>query len=241
MARTRLLAIDKGNTRGKAAVFTETNETFRFDFTDAQSLLEWFLPLQPTHAIYCNVGAKDEVFEQMVSRKVSMLQLNHSANFPFQNKYQTPQTLGMDRAAAVAGAIEIFPNTNCLVIDVGTCITYDFVTAEKNYLGGAIAPGLQMRLQAMHEFTAKLPNVKAKLPETFIGNTTETSMLSGAFYGVLAEINGTIERYEEQFGNLQVLICGGDAHLFDKRTKKSIFVAPDLVLTGLKNIATINI
>jgi type III pantothenate kinase len=156
---------------------------------------------------------------------------------PFFIDYGTPQTLGMDRVAAVAGALYHFPGQASLVIDMGTCVTYDFINKEGHYLGGAISPGLKMRLRAMHDYTQKLPLAElSDAPEEFIGSSTVACLQSGAYFGLLGEINDTVERYEGRFGTLNVLLCGGDTPLFDKHTKKSIFAAPDLVLFGLHKI-----
>ncbi|MGC4020868.1 MAG: type III pantothenate kinase [Cyclobacteriaceae bacterium] len=129
-------------------------------------------------------------------------------------KYKTPETLGVDRIAAVCGALDLFPNSNSLAIDMGTCITYDFLDQQKNYCGGGISPGMAMRFEAMHTFTKRLPLVTA-MQEKLIGDTTESSMRSGVMNGILAELNGIIDRYKLEYPDLRVVLCGGDTLFFE--------------------------
>jgi type III pantothenate kinase len=147
----------------------------------------------------------------------------------------------MDRIAGVCGAIQLFPGSNNLVIDAGTCITYDFVDEMAQYHGGGISPGLNMRFKAVHTFTAKLPLVSAKAGVDLIGTTTETSIQSGVINGLLSEIEGTIGRYAVKFPGLKVILCGGDAGFFENQLKATIFAVPDLVLFGLNSILIHNV
>jgi type III pantothenate kinase len=237
------LTIDVGNTKIKAGVFNEDvlDEIFVFEKKEVHSIKNIIKKNNITHSILSNVGNENDEIESFLSEQTQFLKLNRQTKLPFHNNYKSPETLGMDRVSAVAGSLHFFSNTNCLIIDAGTCITYDFISSDKNYFGGAIAPGLQMRLNAMHQFTKKLPQLSFSEIDDFVGNTTETSMLSGAFYGMLNEINETISRYEQQYGTLQVITCGGDSILFDKHIKRSIFAAPYLVLYGLNKILSFNV
>jgi type III pantothenate kinase len=237
------LVVDVGNTRIKAAVFGNggmLSEVSFFEGTDSGMLNHMLAAYRPDHSLVSAVGTIPEGLLPLLQQHTQVVVLSYQLVFPFVNEYATPHSLGMDRAAGVAGAVSLFPHKNCLVIDAGTCVTFDFVTDDGRYLGGAISPGLRMRLRAMHAFTQKLPEVAFELPRHFIGTSTQTSLLSGAYFGLLGEINDTIQRYEEQFGEVQVILCGGDAGMFDKRTKKSIFAAPDLVLHGLFKILQLN-
>ena len=155
--------------------------------------------------------------------------------------YTTPATLGVDRIAAICGAIEIFPQQNCLVVDAGTCINYEFLDAALNYHGGAISPGIQMRFDALHKFTARLPLIKEFNKTELVGNSTESCMTSGVVNGVVAEVNGIIEKYAQKFPDLGVILCGGDAYFFENNLKQPIFAAPDLVLHGLNRILQHNV
>jgi type III pantothenate kinase len=242
MEVAKSVVIDIGNTRSKMAVFEggELQQSWVITDFDLSNLRDIIQRFQPNQSILSSVGIDIPGLKQELQEQTRFFELTHRLPTPFTNQYLTPETLGMDRVAAVAGALHFFEHQNCLVLDMGTCITYDFVTAESNYLGGAIAPGLRMRLLSMAKMTSRLPELDFELPSSFIGNTTKTSMLSGVYYGLLGEINQTIERYEEQFGEVKVLMCGGDAPLFDKHTKKSIFAAPDLVLYGLNKLLQYN-
>ncbi|MBI1221131.1 MAG: type III pantothenate kinase [Bacteroidetes bacterium] len=166
--------------------------------------------------------------------KCEELDLNHA--LPVTILYQTPSTLGKDRIAGICGARHLFPNQACLVIDAGTCITFDLVDAEGNYPGGSISPGIQMRLKAMHEQTGRLPLLDWEDPDGFIGDSTKMSMLQGVKQGVLGECERQIRLYKERYPSLQILITGGDCSFFEINLKMDIFAAPNLVLTGLNTI-----
>lgn len=178
--------------------------------------------------------------EELLSTARKFIPLSFQTPLPFKILYQTPVSLGKDRIAAVAGAYSLYPDRNILVIDAGTCITYDILTADGKYPGGAISPGIQMRFKAMHTFTGKLPLIE---PDDFyglIGQTTHESMRSGVFNGVIAEITETIRLYKEKFDNLLVMMTGGDYQFLHNKLKISIFAAPDLVLLGLNEIFDYN-
>lgn len=242
MALTRNIVVDIGNTRGKAAVFEGAVLLEKITFTgeDIQAIDKLLAQYAPSYSLLSSVGMKADNIMDRLKKQTTFFELLPALTVPFQNLYATPHTLGMDRVAGVAGAMHFFAGQHCLVMDMGTCVTYDFVSASGDYLGGAISPGLHMRLKAMSHYTQRLPLLDFEKPASFIGNSTQSSMLSGVYYGLLGEINETILRYEEQFGEVQVILCGGDAELFDKHTKKSIFAAPDLVLYGLNNILDYN-
>jgi type III pantothenate kinase len=167
--------------------------------------------------------------------------LRHTLPLPITNHYATPATLGVDRLAGACGARQMFPGSNCLVIDAGTCITYDFLDAGGSYLGGGISPGLHMRFQAVHTFTKKLPLVQAVDNINLIGNSTEQCIQSGVIHGVLEEVQGIIRQYREKFEDLKVILCGGDTHFFENQLKASIFAVPELVLSGLNSILIYNV
>jgi len=162
--------------------------------------------------------------------------LDVSDTLPVTIGYKTPSTLGRDRIAAVCGARYLFPNSACLVIDAGTCITYDLLDQDGKYHGGAISPGIVMRLKAMNEFTGKLPLLDWEDLEGFLGDSTKSSMLQGVKQGMLGEAVRQIDLYAEKYADLKVLITGGDSPFFEKNLKKDIFAAPNLVLIGLNTI-----
>jgi type III pantothenate kinase len=160
---------------------------------------------------------------------------------PFINKYESPSTLGSDRVSLVAGALKYFPGKNVLVISAGTCITYDFINNKKEYLGGSISPGLNMRFAALHHFTAELPLVKQKKINRIIGNSTVNSILTGVINGMTHEMDGFINEYKKSFHDVQVILTGGDADWFALRLKNSIFAVPDLTLFGLNEILKLHV
>lgn len=207
--------------------------------------LEDFQSLATNHSIQnvilCNVGQAipAEVLE-FLRQEFFYLELTHETPLPIQIAYQTPQTLGKDRIAAVVGAFDMFPNENCLAIDAGTCITYEILTAAGIYLGGNIAPGLAMRLEAMHHFTAKLPWVEAGATQSWIGYSTKSALQNGAQLGLVLEVEGFIEKCKREFGKLNIIITGGDADFLKQQLKSQIFINPDLVLQGLNKILNHN-
>lgn len=232
------LVIDFGNTRIKAATFSanELVEDFSFQSTDE---LRSFL-----NANYFEGGitssvttSAEEISGWMNARKKFVLAYN--LPLPIKILYKTPETLGVDRIAAVCGALSIFPSDDCLVIDAGTCITYDFIDRNKKYHGGAISPGISMRFEAMHTFTKRLPLVRAA-PEKLVGDSTESSMRSGVMNGILSEVEGFINNYQTKYPDLRVVLCGGDTRFFENSLKPTIFAAPDLVLIGLNRILNHN-
>lgn len=170
----------------------------------------------------------------------NFINLNSSTRIPLINKYKTPKSLGNDRIAAVVGAVSLYPRNNILIIEAGTCITFDFVNSNNEYLGGGISPGIEMRFKSLHNFTDKLPFVKKRDCNKLIGQTTEESILSGILNGVSSEIDGIITCYLENYENLTIILSGGDIKYFDKRLKNNIFAIPNLVLTGLNIILDFN-
>ena len=238
------LVIDAGNTKIKVAVFDNRTIRFTESFNEIDpeilSLIESGSRIE--NAILSTVRADLNGVEEFLKSNFSYIRFNHESASPLKNHYKSRSTLGLDRLAAVAGAKALYPNDNCLVIDSGTCITYDFVDVEGNYYGGSISPGLSMRLKAMHTFTGKLPH--PKLDDTFrenIGNDTRTALLSGVQNGTFYEAQGFINNYYSIHSNLKVLLCGGDYPFFAGRLKNSIFAPavktePHLVLIGLNEI-----
>lgn len=170
----------------------------------------------------------------------AVIYLNHETPIPIENLYSTPETLGPDRLAAVIGAKSLMPNSNVLVIDMGTAITYDFASAEGQYLGGNISPGIEMRLRALHEFTAKLPLVSQTGELPLIGNCTETAIRVGVMMGVKSEIEGYIRTHLQKKTNVSVFLTGGDTINFEDSVKSRIFAQKFLVHVGLESVFEFN-
>jgi len=238
------LCIDIGNTRAKYAVFDheEVVKVGVWDNFDLSTLraIQKEIPMIQRIIVSTVTLLKQNVLKEINIKPDRYLLLDHLTPIPIKNKYKTPETLGKDRLSAVIGASAVFPQRDCLVIDAGTCIKYDFISKKAVYKGGSISPGMNMRLEAMHHFTAKLPLVKPGKYDSLIGTDTNTAILSGAQSGALAEINGMIAAYVEKFGRIKVIITGGDAKFFAKRMKRKIFVSPNLVLIGLHKILNFN-
>lgn len=235
------LAVDYGNSRIKAGLFEQTNLIEALSFETDADLFNWLDQHAIDHVIVSSVTQKADGVIDRITCQGNKLTMSASMPLPFVNHYGTPHTLGVDRIAAACGAYDMMPNQNVLVIDLGTCINYEFVDVTGAYHGGAISPGVKMRFQSMHTFTAKLPLVKSQENAPLIGNSTETCMQSGVMNGVLGELEGIIDRYMEKYPSMGVILCGGDAFLFENKLKRPIFVAPNLVLSGLNRIMLHNV
>ena len=239
------LIIDIGNTLAKVALFE-----------DSDPLVVTYLPLltvealelvlsnsglaRPDCAILSSVRHFDDVIIDYLKANFRLLLLSADTSLPIKNLYGSPDTLGYDRIAAAVAAAALFPERNVLIINAGTAITYDLVTNRAEYLGGAISPGLTMRLMALHSFTQKLPLVELKDETSIVGRTTEESILSGVVNAARAEIDGMIEKFNNHYDQLAVILSGGDIKYFDKSLKNSIFAIPNIVISGLNQLLAFN-
>ena len=193
------LVIDVGNTFVKFGIFDLEGLQYeksckKSDFLDVLNGISSEFP-NIQHVLIASVGDLAALPLEKLEHHYTVMHLNPEINLPFDNKYSTPKTLGTDRIALISAAVQQFPHQNVLVIDTGTCITYDFVNAETEYLGGAISPGLAMRYRALNSFTEKLPLLSCNMPKTLIGNSTADSIHSGVVHGVLYEMERFIENY----------------------------------------------
>ena len=186
------------------------------------------------------IPLSQEAEDALATLPFPCLRMSAQLKMPFRIGYNTPGTLGPDRLAAVAGAHAQQPGHNLLVIDAGTAITYDLLTADGTYLGGQISPGISMRFKALHHFTGKLPLVDREGERTPIGNSTETAIREGVLQGVDKEIEGYIREYTEKYPSLFVFLTGGDAFRLDNRAKSRTFADNLLVTKGLNRILTLN-
>jgi type III pantothenate kinase len=232
-----LLAIDVGNTQIKLAVFEQNTLINKksIPYSDwkkeVENILFFFTEIK--NIAIASVGNLQKEDFLGFKKGVKVFFLTHESKFPFQNLYATPKTLGMDRMIVAAGAVLKYPNQNRLVIDAGTCITYDFVDASDRYLGGAIAPGIRLRYESLHNYTAKLPLLEKEQPNTILGDSTKQSIHSGVINGVTFEIEGFISSILNKNDNFIIILTGGDAEFLAKRFKNTIFANPNFLLESL--------
>lgn len=237
------LVVDIGNTKVKAAVFASNQmmESVSFEENEAKKHLETMIQNHEINAcILSSVKNENQEISRILKRIPFFIELNSETQVPFYNRYQTPKTLGKDRIALVAGAFAQFPNKNVLVIDAGTCITFDFLNAQNEYLGGAISPGINIRYRALHDYTAKLPQLSKSEDYALEGKSTAESIHSGVINGIIQEINGVINQYQEKYPDLTVILTGGDTKFLSKQLKNSIFAHQNFLLLGLNQILTFN-
>ncbi len=238
------LIIDIGNTNIKLGLFNslELEKVIITKNINKQLIDDIFRQFIIEKIIISKVGKElsDGIKSFLESKNIQIIYLSFKTKLPIHNNYQTPKTLGQDRIAGVIGGYELKNPIGTLVIDAGTCITYDFITKEGVYLGGSISPGLSMRFKAMNEFTVALPLLNKQRLNTFVGYNTETSMITGVQSGLTFEIQGFIEEYINKYGQIKVIMTGGDAVYLASLLKNKIFVSAELVLIGLNKILNYN-
>lgn len=237
------LILDIGNSYTKTAVFDDNKLCELFveeTFIERKliAILEKY-----TNVSKAIVSSVLEInYKELLSKHIKSVHVFNNLNeLPITNLYKTPETLGNDRLAGIIGAINVFPSSDVLVIDAGTAITYDLVTKDKNYHGGSISPGINMRYKALHTFTGKLPLVSQKDKMNFIGDSTENAIASGVQNGIIYEIETYINNIKNKYPEIKIILTGGDADFIRKNLKKNtIFVEQNLILKGLNSILTNN-
>ncbi len=178
--------------------------------------------------------------EELLRQETKFHKLDHQSRLPVTTPVGKPETIGADRLALVVAAATLFPGTNNLVIGLGSAITYNYVNKYREFIGGSISPGMEMRFRSLHTFTAKLPLVKADWNFPLAGYDTRTNILSGVILGMAKEVDGIIGAYEEKYDNFNVLLSGGDSVYFTRHLKKKIFADPYLIYKGLYAISAFN-
>jgi len=238
-----------GNTRTKIAVFDTPANDNELRFYDVvmnvdlkpQLLLDWVTKFKIRQSIISSVVNHAAFVEEILKRQTFFIELTHHTPIPIINTYGTPATLGRDRLAVVVAGNVLHPKNDILVIDAGTCITYDFIDKMSVYHGGSIAPGIQMKFKAVHTFTDQLPLIKTTELGSLTGKSTHEAIVSGVLHGTIAEMQGIIDKYCQEYPQLRVLLTGGDAVFFETNLKSEIFACPNLVLQGINQILNYNV
>jgi type III pantothenate kinase len=237
---TMNLVIDQGNTRCKLALFEQAGEPIRetdLPVLDQAGLQAFLDGDKPDAAILSTVKHVDQTVIDAVKARVGhFVHFDASTPQPLRIHYTTPETLGLDRLAAAVGAWSLKPAHNLLIIDMGTAITYDLVTADGTYRGGNIAPGLRLRLEALHEKTGSLPKVEPDVPFEAFGTDTTSAIRAGVMQGIVYELHGYFRDLKTAYPDLFAFLTGGDRFYFAESVKSDIFVCKNLVLTGLNAI-----
>lgn len=230
------LVFDVGNTRIKGGRFQDSQLLDIFYIKDANELISLMGQCE-SRTIVSSVVLADTTFDELPENKKPIF-LSSQIDLPIAIDYDTPETLGVDRLAAAVGGFAEFPNENLLIIDLGTCNTYDVINRDGVYLGGVIAPGYKMRMRSMHQMTGRLPDITEDRDASrqIPGKSTRECMHLGSKDGMLMEINGFIEHFKKEFDVLRVIVTGGNASSFESFIKPPIFVRPEIVLVGLHRI-----
>lgn len=236
------LCLDFGNTRMKCAALSDgafIGEHVLED--DREETLQKVLDLyHPERSILSSVIHHNPALEELLQATTRYHRLDHTSRVPVTTPVGKPDTIGADRLALVSAAVTLFPGKNNLVIGLGSAVTYNYVNKYREFIGGGISPGMEMRFRSLNAFTAKLPLVKADWNFPLAGYDTRTNILSGVVLGMAKEIEGTIGAYEDKYDNFNVLMSGGDAGYFLRLVKKEIFADPYLIYKGLYAISECN-
>ena len=236
------LVVDIGNSSTKVALFSgkEKIKVIRSGNESYGDLKNNLSAYKIEKAIISSVREIPEDIKDLISAGIPFVHIvSHQTKLPFKNLYETPESLGTDRIAAAAGAFSIFPAANMLVIDAGTAVTYEFLSANA-YKGGNISPGLSMRFEALHRFTGKLPLVTPSEKYSFPALNTTDAIAAGVITGMIYEINEYIRTFEKNHTDAMIIITGGDGEFFKDKLYKQLIYMPDLVMEGLNFILEYN-
>ena len=236
------LCFDFGNTRLKVASFqnTKLTDVIVIDSDSLISIENLLKRFDSQRSILSSVINHNPEIENLLSAKTKFHKLNHLSKLPFTTPVGKPETIGADRLALSAAAVYFFPKQHNLVIGLGSCITYNFINADHEFLGGGISPGMEMRMKSLNQFTAKLPIVTPDGNVPLIGYDTVSNILSGVVMGMANEIDGFINAYKERYGNFNVHLTGGDLVYLAPHLKNQIFADPELIFKGLYAISEVN-
>jgi type III pantothenate kinase len=239
---TTTLCLDFGNTRLKAALFENDVFSAELELADdsndtIEKLIEQY---RPQKSILSSVINHNPAIETLLSELTCFHKLSHLTKANFTTPVGKPESIGADRLALVAAAVHYFPRKNNLVVGLGSCITYNFINQDHEFLGGSISPGMEMRFKSMNEHTALLPLVKKDWNFPIIGYDTKTNLQSGVIAGITYEIGGFIDFYAQKYGNFNVVLTGGDAGYFARQLKNRIFADLNFLFKGLYALSETN-
>jgi type III pantothenate kinase len=239
---TTTLCLDFGNTRLKAALFE--NDIFKVELElgdDSNETVEKLLEqYQPQKSILSSVINHNPGVETILAEQTRFHKLSHLTKANFTTPVGKPETIGADRLALVAAAVHYFPRKNNLVVGLGSCITYNFINQDHEFLGGSISPGMEMRFKSMNQQTALLPLVQKDWNFPIIGYDTKTNLQSGVIAGITYEIGGFIDFYAQKYANFNVVLTGGDAGYFARQLKNRIFADLNFLFKGLYALSETN-
>ena len=237
------LVVDIGNNFFKLGIFENSNLVFSFfDKNDKihveiEKIIRSYSKI--TSALISNVSSI-KINDILNKLNIKIYELDSTFIFPFKLNYKTPESLGNDRLALAAAATILFPNSNNLVIDAGTCITIDFIDNNNHFMGGSISPGVKMRYDSLNHYTANLPLLKNENSFNYPGDSTNASIHAGIIGGVSNEINGFIKQINSRNDKVNVILTGGDAKILSKTLKITIFANQNFILEGLNSILNLN-
>ncbi len=236
------LCFDFGNTRLKAAIFINDtmSETIYLENDTEQTIESIIAKYQPQKTILSSVINHNQGIEALLGAKTIFHKLSVNTKINFTTPVGKPETIGADRLALVSAAVHFYPNKNNLIIGLGSCITYNFVNQQHEFLGGGISPGMNMRFKSMHDYTALLPLEKETWNFPLIGYDTRTNLQSGVLNGMAAEIEGIVERYANKFDNFNVVLTGGNSSYFAGQLKSRIFADHNFLFKGLYALSELN-
>ena len=237
------LIVDIGNTYLKIALFEKNNliEKFSFHHNYLDNIKNILSKNPVENSIVSNVGEINDELISVLNDNTDLVLFKNILKLPFKNTYSSKETLGQDRIALVSSASFQFPDENVLIIDAGTCITYDFKNHNNEYIGGGISPGIKMRFKSLNLFTSKLPLIDVFDDFKLIGNNTKESLISGVINGTTMEIDGIIQQYCDKFKNIRIILTGGDSKFLLKRIKNTIFADQNFLTKGLNYLLEANI
>lgn len=232
-----ILTLDFGNTKTKSTVIeslTIINASI-FNTSDCILSIQKIITEYPSIKAFIISSVVKSNLEQLQTEfpTYPIYDVTRKTKFPFTNLYSTPETIGIDRLVLTTAAYYRYPKKNRLIIDAGSCVTFDFINTEDQYLGGSISPGLMMRYKAIHNFTENLPLLSPQIPEALIGDSTKSSIHSGIVYGLLSELDQAINGYKKKYPDLTIILTGGDCDFLAKQLKNSIFAHNYFLAEGL--------